>query len=922
MSPSTPRTPPQAPYTVPLTLLAAVTALVIGCSPGPSPVDGGGTYLRVAERLLDPPQAPLRLRQVTERSIAVRNRLDSDAKPHGWTVIGSPRRDGEGLHVDASGGGASLTLERSGLATLGEMTSVAVRVRTTGPGAVRVLWAEAGQDFDELRSVRRPVPASKGKWREVELDLRSHPQWSGRIDRVRVIAKSFSGSASLRRVELQRNDLNPELLAPKLLQPWSVELDDEQRAAIPSLPGLSYSRRVGPLPEAARLRLSYGLLHGGPEVVPFEIAVRHDGQEAVVLQEQLSRTQGTPPQWQRAEVDLSAYVGAEVEIELRNPLDAEIEGIPGIALWGEPEIVAPVAGPPPANVVLISYDTMRADRSSLYGNPRPTTPNLDRWAGQRGVVFDNVVAAAPWTLPSHSSMLTGLEAFRHGVNLDHAAPDALQLLPEVLRDQGYRTLAVTGGGYLSPDYGLAQGFDRFRYWPGTPVAVKPGDLRNQDVAAHELDSGMGHALDWIDEHADEPFFLFFHTYELHNRSRARQPWFDQWSEHAGTDARIQIVKPEDRLEEGFERRRELRIKGKDGPRPVPPELAQLPYDLYDSGLAYADVYLGRLLDRLVDLGLDERTLVVFTSDHGEMLGEHGLAGHLYLFEDNVLVPLVISGPGVPSGARIERQVRSIDIVPTVLDLLGLRPPAGLDGQSLKPLLEDSSAPFPGEAWTYVATSNYGASLRLRNRFKYTFRDAIFEPIHGQEAFYDLEQLPLESTGLEPPPPQADEWRRHLRQVLTDEMSGIHVRFVAGDAPLTARLAGASIRKSALKSVDMGGPWVRWSDKASIEVEVPPGEDFVLKILSLGGGRSPFWIEEGGGRPFSLDPERVVDLVEEPLWVDWNGGSWAPVDGPPTAEEGFVGMEIRRLGIADQGGALAPEDTNDELRRQLEALGYL
>ena len=161
-------------------------------------------------------------------------------------------------------------------------------------------------------------------------------------------------------------------------------------------------------------------------------------------------------------------------------------------------------------------DDLRADHLSLYGYRKVTSPNIDSWAGHHGVTFSNVVAASPWTLPSHVSLLSGLDALSHGVNFpqDAAGKDVL-FLAEALREAGYRTGAVTGGGFLRPEYGFHQGFDRFRWWPG--------EIGHPD----ELDDGLDTALRWIETWADGPFFLFFHTYEVHSPFHRREPHFER-----------------------------------------------------------------------------------------------------------------------------------------------------------------------------------------------------------------------------------------------------------------------------------------------------------------------------------------------------------------------------------------------------------
>ncbi|MEM9598183.1 MAG: sulfatase [Acidobacteriota bacterium] len=897
-------------------------ALLIGCG-------GEEVHPGVVDYLLgDEPLGRLERGEVVERRAVFRNRFDTEAnREPTWNVEGRHHRIYDGYrHFERFE--EPLVFEHVDLGEDGErLAAVSVRARTSGAAELRLYWAGPDESFDDSRALGLPLRPSARRWERLSFELGDHPQWRPRIDRLRLEVTTLEGNTTLRRIDVERDEVRIEQLEPKLLRPWRVELDDDVRSALVSLPGLSLRRRVK-VPATARLRFAYGVLAGNERPVTFEVIAHTEGGGTLqLLRAEVARTPGNIPSWRRMSLDLESLAGQEVELELRNPEPREgIAGIDGIPLWANPEVVGPVVGDRPVNVVVISYDTLRSDRMSLYGNPRPTSPNLDRWAAERGTVFDQAVAAAPWTLPSHVSMFTGLEAFRHGVELDMPAPEGLDLLAELLRARGYRTLGVTGGGYLSPGYGLDQGFDRFRYWTRDPTLLPLDQISDGDIDAQELGSGLGHALSWLDEHADIPFFLFFHTYEMHRRSRGRQPWFDQWSEHAGTEARLRVYRPEERQRDGFERRLELQLIPEAGAEPValPEDHEDLPYDLYDSCLAYADEAFAQLLGRLDELALSERTLVVFTSDHGELLGEHGLTGHIYLYEDNVLVPLIMAGPGVPTGTRVERQVRSIDIVPTLLDLLGIEPPEGLDGQSLAPVMADPDAPFPPEAWTYVASGNRGIGLRLRNQLKYLFNDTVFAPLNGRERVFDLEKDPEETVAVEGSD-QVDAWRGHLRDTFADAPGGLQLRFHTGSAPFPVTLRGPAIRRSSLKSVDLGGPWIRWAERRRVDLEIPAGASFRLSVVAVRGGASPFSIEAIGGdgdlRAFPLEPERLAELRDRPLWLSWDGEDWIPSDAPPANATAFRGLEIWWPGVSADSSD-APEARDDELRRQLEALGYL
>ena len=493
-----------------------------------------------------------------------------------------------------------------------------------------------------------------------------------------------------------------------------------------SLPGVAVDRDAQ-IADGAMLRFGYGKNPRITTAVRFRATLAAgDGPPTTIFE---ASVPADDQAWHDAAVDLSAWAGQSARLSLHTETAERVDPRHGFAYWAHPELVAPTIGSPPTNVLLISIDTLRSDRMSLYGHSRPTSPRIDAWARARGAVFDTAVATSPWTLPSHISMLTGLDAVGHGVNHGRPMPQALYSLAERFRAAGYQTVAFTGGGYVHPEYGLAQGFDRFRAFTFTV-----GD-------DGELASGTAKASRWLETHADQPFFMLFHTYEVHLPYRPRQPWFGRFSEH---DPALEVVYKTDRhrSEDGFLSHRRGSVRRADEALStdiIPDAYASLPGDLYDAGIAYMDEHVGRLLARLDGLGLSQRTIVVLTSDHGEMLGEHGTYGHLYLYDENLLVPLVIADPARRgAGQRLKPQVRTVDIAPTILELAGQPAFPGVDGVSLVPLLEGGRLP-PMTAWSYAAASNHGLSVRRQGRFKYQFKNGVWPmPTVPRETLYALD----------------------------------------------------------------------------------------------------------------------------------------------------------------------------------------
>jgi len=297
------------------------------------------------------------------------------------------------------------------------------------------------------------------------------------------------------------------------------------------------------------------------------------------------------------------------------------------------------------NVILISVDTLRADHLGCYGYGRETSPVIDGLA-QRGVLFEEVVAASPWTLPSHVSMVTSLYPATHGCSLVGGAKlqRRITTLAEILRDRGYRTRAITTILYLTQIYGFDQGFESLLA------------LGNRTPAGRVTDE----AIEWLSDHRDERFFLFLHYYDPHTDYTPPPGYVERFDpDYTGP---INGTVP-NLLEHQEQMTQE--------------DLAHL-VSLYDGEIAYVDHELGRLFGEIRKMGLSEDSVIVFTSDHGEEFREHGSFGHGFtLYDEQLLVPLLIVWPGrLREGHRVNETVQLIDIVPTIIDLLGLQGPGG------------------------------------------------------------------------------------------------------------------------------------------------------------------------------------------------------------------------------------------------------
>ena len=361
---------------------------------------------------------------------------------------------------------------------------------------------------------------------------------------------------------------------------------------------------------------------------------------------------------------------------------------------------------PKWNVLLVTFDTTRADRIGSYGNTRIQTPALDGLAAS-GLRFANAYTAVPITAPSHSTIMTGRYPISHGVrdNGLFVLGDDQVTLAEILRERGYATAAAVGSFPVTAKFGLGQGFDffddhltgQFENYLGQREAPKDRIFFDERRAAQVNEA----VLPWLRKHAANPFFVWVHYFDAH------QPF-----------------------------------------EPPPPYNQLYADDLYDGEIAYADSRLGFLLDQLRDMGALDHTLIIMVADHGEGLSEHNEITHAVLAYNSTLhVPLIIRPPAgvVVPGTVVDERVGTVDIVPTVLDLLGIQRPDNLQGRSLRSAWQPGGTPG-GAPLQYAENLSPHLSHgwgELRVLF-----DSTLKYIHGpRPELFDLAVDPNESNNL-------------------------------------------------------------------------------------------------------------------------------------------------------------------------------
>jgi len=376
------------------------------------------------------------------------------------------------------------------------------------------------------------------------------------------------------------------------------------------------------------------------------------------------------------------------------------------------EVSSPAAG---ANLVIISLDTLRSDAISPYGGPKAISPVLQAFADE-AVLFSHARAAAPQTAPSHMSLFTSVYPSAHNVqNVQHGTdpvtgrkgpliqplPPSIPTLAEILKAAGYRTVGLTDGGNLNAAHGFPRGFDHYSLdLSGAWAQVDDGKTWLKDLTA-----------------GDQPWFMFWHTYEIHAPYFAPAEYVDRWAPKEYDGLLAGVLERFEGLDfkQRFAAMRSVFWKDKADFGWL--ESAYL-HGLYKAGIEFTDEALGSLLDDMRAQGVFENSIVVITSDHGEEFFEHGQWQHDQLYEECLRVPLMVRLPGgLGGGTRLDTPVSLIDLVPTLLDLMELDPaeltlpgPARFHGASLATSILEGTEPEAKPIYSEYRADRKGGPL--------------------------------------------------------------------------------------------------------------------------------------------------------------------------------------------------------------------
>jgi arylsulfatase A-like enzyme/Tfp pilus assembly protein PilF len=350
------------------------------------------------------------------------------------------------------------------------------------------------------------------------------------------------------------------------------------------------------------------------------------------------------------------------------------------------------------NVLLISIDTLRADHLGCYGYSLAETPTLDGLAA-KGLRFERAATVTPLTLPAHCSLMTGKFPASHGVrdNGGFYLGEDQTTLAKVLKARGFRTGGFIGAFVLDSRWGIQQGFEK--YFDNFDLSKFQGT--GMDSVQRRGDDVVDAALEWLHRKDGRPFFCWVHLYDPHTPYEAPEPYRSRFADAL----------------------------------PGP----------YDAEIAWSDSLVARVLESLEHEGRLRNTFVIVVGDHGESLGEHGEKTHgFFIYDATIRIPLLISGPRVPARV-VPDQVRIVDVMPTILDLLGIPPPPGVQGVSLLPLARGEHMTLQALSESYYPRYHYGWSELTG------LRDGRYEFIRApRRELYDLRSDPGEGQDLSGP----------------------------------------------------------------------------------------------------------------------------------------------------------------------------
>jgi choline-sulfatase len=709
---------------------ACVALLAFACGSDPSPVnppaepelsaEPPAAQQPVAERRPDAGGDLVRVRYDLARHVARAELFHGDARVidlgaasgHQHTLGGWRTRTGDTRELD--GASASVIRDVTGFFVVpleAERCTVSMRVRGFGARQATLYVDDQTAGFVELPSdgafavVRATIPSERCTPGEHELRLR---------------VASTGSAPGLPRAGLAVDWMRLGPAGDPQAEVGPPAPDALMRAegvhaalAVPDGWTVAYPFEV---PEGARLR---GVARGAGRV---RVQLERDGAAASELGTLTGSPEGTT-----FDLDLAPHAPHVVRLRLRAEGDVTLVRPAVVTL----DAVTPRSIPRVRNVVVYLTDTLRADHLRPYTrDTRVQTPGLSAWA-ERAATFLGAHSQENWTKPSVATLLSGLFPWEHHATSEAAeVPGSVELLSERLSDRGFHTGAFVANGFVSDRFGFRQGWGMFRNY------VREGRRNLARFVAADV-------IEWLDRRpTDRPFFLYVHTIDPH------VPYIPPAEDLARYDP-----EPYEGVVD-FHRDRTLLERIKAGRIRLNERDRHRLGALYDGEITYHDRHFASVVQALEQRGLADDTLVIFTSDHGEELFDHGSVGHGHsVYEEIIRVPLIVRWPGLTDGAaRVEEAVGLVDVMPTILEALGQEVPESLSGRSIAPLLAGRHEPAPRptvtgfmEGWRTVVVGRYKLVQRTTSRWM----------------LYDLVADPGEQTDLAAERPLAVRYLRGL-----------------------------------------------------------------------------------------------------------------------------------------------------------------
>jgi arylsulfatase A-like enzyme len=576
---------------------------------------------------------------------------------------------------------------------------------------------------------------------------------------------------------------------------------------------------------------------------------------------------------------------------------------------------------------MIAVDSLRPDHLGCYGYGRPTSPAIDGLAA-RGVLFEHALGQASWTTPSFGTVFTSLYPSQHGaLTVNDMLSRGVRTLAEMLRERGYATCGIANAPALSSDYGFDRGFDSY------------------DVAEPETrdaEATTGDALKWLDANGRRPFFLFVHYFDVHLPYSPKPPYdrlFDQG--YSGSLGNAFDV-------DAYAGRRDdlLALMRQWSPADWDHVRA-----LYDGEISFTDQAIQAFLKGLDERRLEEKTLIVFVSDHGQEFFEHGAYGHGHSLHGEILrVPLILSLPGrLPGGRRVTEQVRLLDVTPTILDVLGAGQAPEFEGVSLLPLARGehgeggvagsgSAAGSPDAVLPPGAAFAEGVRLGGEKKALTTSGIKVIHDVEsGRTSVFDLRLDPGEAQDLGATGrPELREAARDLFKAVFEATETWHLEIAAGGRPhvfdvsitprrgphpgqiVIARMADA---EGDYRPAGYPAPGARAA--VSLDVRGLQTSGTVELLLKAAPARFPviFDLRMDG------EPAHAITYLGDSLarpdtmpFVQTPGKPTARARGEPSERPAtpYIAVWLSGKSHGDQ----APAALSDRTRRQLRALGYV